>query len=148
MDSRDVLNYILWKTSNMRLISKGSKWGRPYKQIIDICILQSYVYYTQIMQAETLSSAYRLWRRNWKGKGKEYTAGALVWQVSHMGETLLSFMYSFNKLKIAQWLLAGNFMGNRRLFSSTETGVLRNFPRIAAFHCGHDKKRKEDLCKW
>ena len=41
----------------------------------------SYVYYTQIMQAETLASAYRLWRRNWKGKGREYTAGALVWQV-------------------------------------------------------------------
>ena len=33
------------------------------------------------MQAETLASAYRLWRRNWKGKGKEYTSGALVWQV-------------------------------------------------------------------
>lgn len=43
--------------------------------------LLSYVYYTQIMQAETLASAYRLWRRNWKGKGREYTAGALVWQV-------------------------------------------------------------------
>ena len=42
----------------------------------------SYVYYTQIMQAETLAAAYRLWRRNWKGKGREYTAGALVWQVS------------------------------------------------------------------
>ena len=41
----------------------------------------SYIYYTQVMQAETLASAYRLWRRNWKGKGKEYTAGALVWQV-------------------------------------------------------------------
>lgn len=33
------------------------------------------------MQAETLSSAYRLWRRNWAGKGREYSAGALVWQV-------------------------------------------------------------------
>ena len=43
---------------------------------------RSYVYYTQVMQAETLASAYRLWRRNWKGKGREYTAGALVWQVS------------------------------------------------------------------
>ena len=43
---------------------------------------RSYVYYTQVMQAETLASAYRLWRRNWKGRGKEYTAGALVWQVS------------------------------------------------------------------
>ncbi|KAG8907051.1 hypothetical protein FRB99_005428 [Tulasnella sp. 403] len=35
-----------------------------------------------MMQAETLSSAYRLWRRNWAGKGKEYTAGALVWQLN------------------------------------------------------------------
>ncbi|PCH41492.1 glycoside hydrolase family 2 protein [Wolfiporia cocos MD-104 SS10] len=44
--------------------------------------LDSYVYYTQIMQAETLASAYRLWRRNWQGKGKEYTSGALVWQIN------------------------------------------------------------------
>jgi hypothetical protein len=41
----------------------------------------SYVYYTQIMQAETVAAAYRAWRRNWAGPGKEYTAGALVWQV-------------------------------------------------------------------
>ena len=46
--------------------------------------LRSYVYYTQVMQAETLASAYRLWRRNWRGKGKEYTAGALVWQVGRL----------------------------------------------------------------
>jgi len=44
--------------------------------------MDSYVYYTQIMQAETLASAYRLWRRNWQGKGREYTAGALVWQIN------------------------------------------------------------------
>lgn len=45
------------------------------------------------MQAETLASAYRLWRRNWAGKGKEYTAGALVWQVriraSHRSQWLM-----------------------------------------------------------
>lgn len=34
------------------------------------------------MQAETLASAYRLWRRNWKGRGREYTSGALVWQIN------------------------------------------------------------------
>ncbi|KAK7049564.1 hypothetical protein VNI00_005595 [Paramarasmius palmivorus] len=44
--------------------------------------MDSYVYYTQVMQAETLASAYRLWRRNWAGKGREYTAGALVWQIN------------------------------------------------------------------
>ncbi|KAF8609837.1 glycoside hydrolase family 2 protein [Ceratobasidium sp. AG-I] len=50
-----------------------------FKHAFDI---ESYVYYTQIMQAETLASAYRLWRREWRGKGKEYTAGALVWQIN------------------------------------------------------------------
>ncbi|KAG7097004.1 hypothetical protein E1B28_004398 [Marasmius oreades] len=44
--------------------------------------MDDYVYYTQVMQAETLASAYRLWRRNWAGKGREYTAGALVWQIN------------------------------------------------------------------
>ncbi|KAH9077149.1 beta-mannosidase [Lactarius deliciosus] len=44
--------------------------------------MESYVYYTQIMQAETLAAAYRLWRRNWAGPGKQYTAGALVWQIN------------------------------------------------------------------
>ncbi|KAJ6539298.1 glycoside hydrolase family 2 protein [Mycena capillaripes] len=44
--------------------------------------MESYCYYTQIMQAETLAAAYRLWRRNWAGKGREYTAGALVWQLN------------------------------------------------------------------
>ena len=34
------------------------------------------------MQAECLATAYRLWRRNWKGPGKEYTSGALVWQMN------------------------------------------------------------------
>ena len=42
----------------------------------------SYVYYTQVMQAECLAAAYRAWRRNWKGPGREYTSGALVWQMN------------------------------------------------------------------
>ncbi|KAF9075879.1 glycoside hydrolase family 2 protein [Rhodocollybia butyracea] len=44
--------------------------------------MERYAYATQIMQAECLASAYRLWRRNWAGKGKEYTAGALVWYLN------------------------------------------------------------------
>jgi len=34
------------------------------------------------MQAECLAAAYRVWRRNWKGPGREYTSGALVWQMN------------------------------------------------------------------
>jgi beta-mannosidase len=44
--------------------------------------MESYIYYTQAMQAECLAAAYRLWRREWRGRGRESTAGALVWQVS------------------------------------------------------------------
>ncbi|KIK65310.1 glycoside hydrolase family 2 protein [Collybiopsis luxurians FD-317 M1] len=43
--------------------------------------MESYVYATQIMQAECLASAYRLWRRNWRETDRS-TAGALVWQLN------------------------------------------------------------------
>ena len=44
--------------------------------------LEQFIYATQLMQAECLASAYRLWKRQWKGPGKEYCGGALVWQIN------------------------------------------------------------------
>ncbi|KAI1633483.1 beta-mannosidase [Biscogniauxia mediterranea] len=44
--------------------------------------LEQFVYSTQLMQAECLASAYRLWKRQWRGPGREYCAGALVWQIN------------------------------------------------------------------
>ncbi|RGP73332.1 beta-mannosidase [Fusarium sporotrichioides] len=44
--------------------------------------LEDYVYYSQLLQAETLASAYRLWKRQWQGPKKEYCSGALVWQTN------------------------------------------------------------------
>lgn len=44
--------------------------------------LEYYVYITQLMQAEALASAYRLWKRQWQGPEKEYCSGALVWQTN------------------------------------------------------------------
>jgi beta-mannosidase len=44
--------------------------------------LEQFVYSTQLMQAECLASAYRLWKRQWKGPGREYCGGALVWQIN------------------------------------------------------------------
>ncbi|RPA72159.1 glycoside hydrolase [Ascobolus immersus RN42] len=44
--------------------------------------LEGYVHATQLMQSECLSTAYRLWRREWKGRGREYNGGALVWQIN------------------------------------------------------------------
>jgi beta-mannosidase len=43
---------------------------------------EQYIHCTQLMQAECLASAYRLWKRQWKGPGREYCAGALVWQIN------------------------------------------------------------------
>ncbi|KAJ7069084.1 glycoside hydrolase [Mycena belliarum] len=44
--------------------------------------LATYVYNTQLMQSEAVSFAYQVWRRKWGGRGKEYTAGVLVWQLN------------------------------------------------------------------
>ncbi|EGO23456.1 glycoside hydrolase family 2 protein, partial [Serpula lacrymans var. lacrymans S7.9] len=44
--------------------------------------LETHVYNTQIMQSEAVSYAYQVWRRAWRGKGKEYTAGVIVWQLN------------------------------------------------------------------
>lgn len=44
--------------------------------------IEQFIYSTQLMQAECLASAYRLWKRQWKGPGREYCGGALVWQVN------------------------------------------------------------------
>ncbi|KAI9899249.1 hypothetical protein N3K66_005710 [Trichothecium roseum] len=44
--------------------------------------IEQFIYSTQLMQAECLASAYRLWKREWRGPGKEYCAGALVWQIN------------------------------------------------------------------
>ncbi|KAI4258110.1 MAG: hypothetical protein LQ352_001353 [Teloschistes flavicans] len=41
-----------------------------------------YIYCTQLMQAECLATALRLWKREWKGLGREYCGGALVWQLN------------------------------------------------------------------
>ncbi|KNZ80314.1 putative beta-mannosidase B [Termitomyces sp. J132] len=44
--------------------------------------LETHVYNTQLMQSEAVSYAYRSWRRAWRGRGKEYTSGVLVWQLN------------------------------------------------------------------
>ncbi|KIJ38893.1 glycoside hydrolase family 2 protein [Sphaerobolus stellatus SS14] len=43
---------------------------------------ESHVYLTQLMQSEGVGFAYRSWRREWRGKGKEYCGGVLVWQLN------------------------------------------------------------------
>lgn len=44
--------------------------------------LADYVYATQFIQSEALSSAYRGWLRRWQGPNREYCGGVLVWQIN------------------------------------------------------------------
>jgi beta-mannosidase len=44
--------------------------------------LEGYVYITQLLQSEAMGAGVRGWRRRWSGKGREYTAGALIWQLN------------------------------------------------------------------
>lgn len=44
--------------------------------------LAEVIYNTQLIQAETVATAYRSWRRLWQGPRKEYCGGALVWQLN------------------------------------------------------------------
>ena len=41
-------------------------------------ILDSHVYNTQLMQSEAVSFAYRSWRREWRGKGREYVRPVII----------------------------------------------------------------------
>ncbi|THH31617.1 hypothetical protein EUX98_g2590 [Antrodiella citrinella] len=53
--------------------------GETFRPTAD---LATYVYNTQIMQSEALGLAYRSWRREWRGPGKQYCGGVLVWQLN------------------------------------------------------------------
>ncbi|KDQ51573.1 glycoside hydrolase family 2 protein [Jaapia argillacea MUCL 33604] len=44
--------------------------------------LETHAFNTQILQSEAVGFAYRIWRRDWRGQGKEYTAGVIVWQLN------------------------------------------------------------------
>lgn len=50
--------------------------------------LEEYIYISQLNQAEAMSCALRAWRREWKGEGREYCGGSLIWQVSILDSTI------------------------------------------------------------
>jgi hypothetical protein len=102
----------------------------------------SYVYYTQIMQAETLAAAYRVWRRNWAGPGREYTAGALVWQVVAIWRTVVPI----SDFSTDQRLLACDFLVNSRLFPSAEACLFCNRTRTSSIYGGDDAQRSQRVC--
>jgi beta-mannosidase len=45
--------------------------------------LEDYAYASQLLQSEAYFYALRDWKRKFCGKGKEYCAGAIIWQVRY-----------------------------------------------------------------
>jgi len=81
--------------------------------------LEHFVYATQLMQAECLASAYRLWRRQWKGPGREYCGGALVWQTNDCWPvTSWSIIDYYRRPKLAYFTV-------RREMAALTVGVAR-----------------------
>ncbi|MFN7210106.1 MAG: beta-mannosidase, partial [Aggregatilineales bacterium] len=44
--------------------------------------LPDYIYLTQLVQAEAVAAAFEAWRLGWRGEGRRYIGGALVWQLN------------------------------------------------------------------
>ncbi|KAI0629938.1 glycoside hydrolase [Trametes polyzona] len=82
--------------------------------------LETHIYNTQIMQSEAASLAYRSWRREWRGPGKEYTAGALIWQLNDCWPVVSwSIVDFFRRPKPAYYTIA-------RELKPITVGIIRN----------------------
>ncbi|KAJ9105971.1 hypothetical protein QFC19_003306 [Naganishia cerealis] len=101
----------------------------------------TYIYHTQVLQAEAMAYAYRSWRRQWKGPSKEYCAGALVWQLNDSWPvSSWSIIDYFLRPKPAYYSikreLAPVSVGIQRLvLKNRENDRPRQFYEYGAFQC-------------
>ncbi|KZO92286.1 glycoside hydrolase family 2 protein [Calocera viscosa TUFC12733] len=72
---------------------------------------EPYVFLTRIMQSEGIGAAYRMWRRDWKGPGRQYNAGALVWQIN-------------DSWPVASWATCDYFLRPKPAFFATAREML------------------------
>lgn len=73
--------YMVWHNKGKAGPENIAKYGNDNISF-DGQTLRGYIYCSQLIQAEGLSTAFRGWRRLWQGPGREYCAGALVWQLN------------------------------------------------------------------
>lgn len=106
--------------------------------------MRSWIYASQLMQAECLAYAYRCWRRAWTSDGKRYSGGALVWQINDCWPVASwSIVDFYRRPKLA-------FYAIKRESAALGLGMLRKetTERIAASHAGpqagapHDYRKK------
>ncbi|CAE6497533.1 unnamed protein product [Rhizoctonia solani] len=101
--------------------------------------LERYAYLTQVMQSEGVSSAYRMWRREWKGKGKQYCAGVIVWQLNDCWPvSSWAIVDYFLRPKLAYYTIAREMLPytigiKRTVKQNRETDRPRQFYEFGAF---------------
>ncbi|KAL5638363.1 hypothetical protein ACGC1H_005146 [Rhizoctonia solani] len=101
--------------------------------------LETYAYLTQVMQSEGLAAAYRTWRRDWKGKGKQYCAGVIVWQLNDCWPvSSWAIVDYFLRPKLAYYTIAREMLPytigiKRTVKKNRETDRPRQFYEFGAF---------------
>jgi beta-mannosidase len=81
--------------------------------------LDAYIYCTQFMQAEAMSYAYNLWRREFRGPSEENCGGALVWQTNDIWPGMSWAVVDVNLRPKAAWYVI------KRALQSVTIGVER-----------------------
>ncbi|CAE6472356.1 unnamed protein product [Rhizoctonia solani] len=101
--------------------------------------LEAYAYLTQVMQSEGVAAAYRTWRRDWKGKGKQYSAGVIVWQLNDCWPvSSWAIVDYFLRPKLAYYTIAREMLPytigiKRTVEKNRETDRPRQFYEFGAF---------------
>ncbi|CAE7233738.1 unnamed protein product [Rhizoctonia solani] len=101
--------------------------------------LETYAYLTQVMQSEGVAAAYRLWRRDWKGKGKQYCSGVIVWQLNDCWPvSSWAIVDYFLRPKLAYFTVAREMLPytvgiKRTVIQNRETDRPRQFYEFGAF---------------
>lgn len=105
--------------------------------------LEHFVYCTQLMQAECLGAAFRLWRREWRGPGRELCGGALLWQLDDCWPaTSWAICDYFLRPKLAYYVI-------KRELAPLSVGVVRrDHTRARTSHSRVDVERRVRLDIW
>ncbi|KAJ3159903.1 hypothetical protein HK101_000976 [Irineochytrium annulatum] len=82
--------------------------------------IEDFIYATQLMQSEAVSFAYRLWRKEWKGRGKYNVGGVLVWQLNDCWPCVSWSIVDYH------FRPKGSYFSIRRALASITVGVSRS----------------------
>ncbi|KAF9890331.1 hypothetical protein FE257_005997 [Aspergillus nanangensis] len=81
--------------------------------------MESFIYVSQLLQAEALDYAIIHWRREWKGESREYNAGSINWQLNDSNPTTSwALVDYYHRRKPA-------FYTSARAFAPVSVGITR-----------------------